>query len=134
MKKFAADCGLKLEITEEGGIHTYKFTQPPMGGYLATIRTHSIKPHPKNTSPGAISRLFFYLISGIRNYELTHYLLNDEAPHHYAKLYRCIDRHRRERYLAEIYELGTESGGAFLVSKEDYERVSSQIKETQQAH
>ena len=130
MKKLTADCRLKLQISEDGDVCTYKFTQPPFGGYLATIRTKhvlSCHNHSANILPNWFSRLVFSVTSGIRNYESVCRLVSDEKPYNYANFYRCHDRRRRDRFFAEIHEVDSECGCSFLIAKEDFDKVSSQI-------
>ena len=132
MKKLHANCRLKLDISAEGDVFALKFTQPPFGGYLATIHTNKIEQHHLGHSssdiPGWLTRLVFSLTSGIKEYELTYRLVNNEKPYHYANFYRCRDRRNRERFFAEIYEFDSDCGCSFLIARENYDVVSSQIR------
>jgi hypothetical protein len=126
MKKYPADCGLKVDLKNKDTTYEIKFTQSG-GGNLATIFTKNIpSPHhlmSADVKPYWLTRAIFRITSGLREYELVCRLVSDNKPYEYANFFNSIDRNGRQRILAEICNCDGFSGSSFIVTQSDYDSV-----------
>ena len=129
------DCKLKLDITDEGGMHKLRFYQPPYGGELAVVRiprSQEVRSHKLCEYPSLFARIVLWIVCGARNYVPIFCVESNTKPYTFARFYRCTDRTNRERTFAAIGEVKSDSGATFLVKAEDYETIVQQLSQLEQ--
>ena len=128
------DCKLNLAITNESGINILKFSQPPWGSNLTTVRlpeSHDAISTNFHTRPSWFAKSILWIVCGVKDYVPILAVESPTKPHTFARFYRCKDRRGRQRTFAEVGEPNSDSGATFIVKEEDFCVIQKQLLQLQ---
>jgi hypothetical protein len=130
-----SECGLRLHVSEEGGVILLTFWQVTLGfeGYLCSIRRKRGVPffdQRPDDSPDPITKALFRLIYGLKGFRVDCSIRSDDCEQECIRFFRCSDRKGQTRTFVSATERpGREAGGSFISDERDFEEVLRRLKQ-----
>ncbi len=131
------DCRFTLKTTQDAERMVLQFKEPFWGVRWDVCKIEKPVGEPIMETeipqlPDRFTRFVFRLFLGLRDYKPVMGLRCSKVPENAILFYECSDRKGRERTMAST-TVKWDHGASFMVKREDFDRVRTQIAEADAA-